>query len=86
MLYHCTPLQILNTKNDEFIGVAILRHQGFCAARLPTSTVENLKIARSEKIVFFYIHMPTFRIVWLLHNLSLSGKLCVRDDKNTAFV
>ena len=31
-----------------------------------------------------YIHMPTFRIVWLLRKLSLGGKL--RDDKNTAFV
>ena len=28
--------------------------------------------------------MPTFRIVWLLHNLSLDGKLCLRDDQNTA--
>ncbi len=27
-----------------------------------------------------------FRIVWLLRNLSLGGKLCLRDDKNTAFV
>ena len=48
MLYHCTTLQsnhniwhgseILNTKNDEIISVAILRlwqhHQGSCAARL----------------------------------------------------
>ena len=24
--------------------------------------------------------MPTFRVVWLLRNLSL-GKLCLRDDK-----
>ena len=30
--------------------------------------------------------MPTFRIVWLLRNLSLGGKLCLRDDKNSAFV
>ena len=30
--------------------------------------------------------MPTFRIVWLLRNLSLGGNLCLRDDKNTAFV
>ena len=30
--------------------------------------------------------MPTFYIVGLLGNLSLGGKLCVRDDKNTAFV
>ena len=25
--------------------------------------------------------MPTFRIVWLLRNLSLGGKLCLHDDK-----
>ena len=30
--------------------------------------------------------MPTFRIVWLLRNLSFDGKLCVYDDKNAAFV
>ena len=29
--------------------------------------------------------MP-FHIVWLLRNLSLGGKLCLSDDKNTAFV
>ena len=29
--------------------------------------------------------MPTFRIVLLLRNLSLGGKLCLREDKNTAF-
>ena len=27
--------------------------------------------------------MPTFHIVCLLCNLSLGGKLCLRDDKNT---
>ena len=30
--------------------------------------------------------MPTFRIVWLLRNLSLGGKFCLRDEKNNAFV
>ena len=30
--------------------------------------------------------MPTFRIVLLLRNLSFVGKLCLRDDKNTAFL
>ena len=77
-------------KNDEFISVAILRlsqhHQGFCTARLHTSTVGNVKIARSERSYYCYIHMPTFRIDWLLCNLSLGDKLCLRDDKNTAFV
>ena len=77
-------------KNDEFISIAILRllqhHQGFCAVRLHTSTVGNVKITRSERLYYCYIHMTTFRIVWLLRNLSLGGKLCLRDDKNTAFV
>ena len=84
---------ILNTKNYEFISFAILRlsqhHQGFCAARLHTSTVGNVKIARSERSYYCYIHMLTFHIpplVWLLRNLSLGGKLCLGDDKNTAFV
>ena len=27
----------------------------------------------------------TFRAGWLLHNLTLDGKLCLRDDKNDAF-
>ena len=77
-------------EHDEFISVAILRlsqhHQGFCAARLHTSTVGNVKIARFEISYYCYIHMPTFRIVWLLCNLSLGGKLCLSDDKDTAFV
>ena len=29
--------------------------------------------------------MLIFRAVWLLHNLTLDGKLCLRDDKNGAF-
>ena len=33
-----------------------------------------------------YINIPTFRIVWSLCNLSLGGKLRLRDDKNTEFV
>ena len=45
---------------------------------------ENL--AGSERSYYCYIHMPTFHMVWLLRNLSLGGKLCLRDDKNTAFV
>ena len=48
--------------------------------------IGNVKIARSERSYYCYNHMPTFRIVWLLRNLSLGGKLCLRDDKNTAFV
>ena len=72
------------------LSVAILRlsqrHQGFCAVRLHTSTVGNVKIARSERSYYCYLHILTFRIVWLLGNWSLGGKLCLRDDKNTAFV
>ena len=49
-------------------------------------TVGNVKIARSVRSYYCYIHMTTFHIVWLLRNLSLGGKLCLRDDKNTAFV
>ena len=30
--------------------------------------------------------MWTFRVVWLLRNLTLDGKLYLRDDKNAAFV
>ena len=50
------------------------------------SRVGNLKIARSERSYYCYICMPTFRIVLLLCNLSLGGKLRLRDDENTAFV
>ena len=50
------------------------------------STVGNLKIARFEGSFYCYIHMPTFRLVWSLCNLSLGGKLRLRDDKNTEFV
>ena len=56
------------------------------ASALHTSTVGNVKIARSEISYYCYIHMPTFDIVWLLRNLSFGGQLCLRDDKNTAFV
>ena len=54
------------------------------ASVLLGSTVENAKITRSERS--YYCYMPMFCIVWLLRNLSLGGKLCLRDDKNTAFV
>ena len=55
-------------------------------AALHTSTVGHLKIARSERSYYCYIHMPTYRIVLLLRNLSLGGKLCLRDDENTVSV
>ena len=48
----------------------------------PTSTVGNLKIVRFGRSYYCcYIHMPTFRIVLLLRNFSLGGKLCLRDEK-----
>ena len=79
---------MLNTKSDEFISVAKLQlsqhHQCFCAARLHTSTVGNLKIARSERSYFCYIHILTLRIVVLLRNLSLGGKLCLRNHTTRA--
>ena len=50
------------------------------------STIGNVKIAHAERSYYCYIHMPTFRIVWLLRNFSLGGKMGLRDDKNTAFV
>ena len=44
--------EILNTKNYEFISVAILllwqHHQDLCAARLTMLTVGNVNIALSE--------------------------------------
>ncbi len=44
---------------------------------------ENCCLKRSH---YCCIDMLTFRAVWLLHNLTLDGKLCLRDDKKTAFV
>ena len=43
--------------------------------------VGNVKIARSERSYYCYIHIPTFHIVWLLRNFSLGGKLCLLDGK-----
>ena len=45
------------------------------------TTIGNVAIARSERSYYCYVQMQTFRIVWLLRNLSLGGKLCLRDDK-----
>ena len=89
-----TQRQHFKHENDEIISVAILRlsqhHQVFCAARLHTSTVRNLKIAHSERsyyLLLLHSHtIATFRMILLLSNLSLGDKLCLRDDINTAFV
>ena len=57
------------------------------ASALPGyTTLGNVKIARSERSYCCYIHIPTFHIVWLLRKLSLGGKLCMSDEKNTEFV
>ena len=42
------------------------------------------KIARSGRSFYCCIHMQTFRTVCLLRNLSLDGKLCLRDDRSDA--
>ena len=80
-----TQKQTFKHENDEFISVAILRlsqhHQSSCAARIHMSKVGNVNISRSTGSYYCYIHMPTFRIVWWLCNLSLGGKLCLCDDK-----
>ena len=51
-----------------------------------TLMVGNVKIAVYNWPHYGYIHMQTFRTVWLLCNLSLDGKLCLCDVKNAAFV
>ena len=54
-----TQRQHFKHENDEIISVAILRlsqhHQVFCAARLHTSTVRNLKIAHSERSYYLLL-------------------------------
>ena len=49
-------------------------------------TVGNVKIALPENIALL-LH-PHVDIPWsfVLRNLPLDGKLCIRDDKNAAFV
>ena len=59
------------------------------ASALPATYVNCKKceeISRSEISYYCFIHIPTFHIVLLLRILSFGGKLCLRDDKNTAFV
>ena len=38
---------------------------------------------RDVNIVYCCIQMKTFRSVWLLRNLTLDGKLCLRDEKKS---
>ena len=63
--------------------------QGFAAARLTwPAYVDGRKLENSCLKISHYccIDMSMFRAVWLLDNLTLDGKLCLRDDKNAAFV
>ena len=81
-----TLLACTHSSDNLFHTLMVICEKVFCAAGLHTSTVGNVKIARSERLYYCYIHMPTLRIVWSLRSLSLGGKLYLRDDKNTAFV
>ena len=64
-----------------------MNHQGQRARH--TSTVRNLKIDLSENIVLLLhprVNVPYSRTSWLLRNLSLDGEVCLRNDKNVAFL
>ena len=50
------------------------------------ATVGNVNIVLSEKTVLLLHPHGEVRTVWLLRNLSLDGKLCLRDSKNAAFL
>ena len=63
--------------------------QGFASARLTwPAYVDGRKLENSclKRSHYCCIDMYTFRAAWLLHNLTLDGKLYLRDDKNAAFV
>ena len=45
-----------------------------------------MKIALSENIALLLHPQYTFRAVWLFRDLTLHGKLCLRNDNNAAFV
>ena len=51
-----------------------------------SAMVGNVKIALPEKIAFMLHRHVDVPCSLLLHNLTLDGKLCLRDDKNAAFV
>ena len=62
IIFDMVVMQKRNFKHEkyEFVSVAILRlsqhHQGFCAARIHTSTIGNVKIARSEILIVLLLH------------------------------
>ena len=45
--------------------------------------VKNRSVRKDDIIVASIVYI---RVVWLLSNLSLDGKLCLRNDKNASFV
>ena len=78
--------EFLNAKHNELNIAAILPfwHAPPRLCRVYMGSI-NVKMAVSEKIALLF-HMYAFRTVCLLHNLTLDGKLFLRDDKNAAFV
>ena len=50
------------------------------------ATVGNVKIVLSEKIALLLHPHVDVRTVWLLHNLSLDGQLCLRDSNNAVLL
>ena len=50
------------------------------------TTVRNVNIAMSGNIAVLLHPQYTIRAIWLFRKLTLGGKLCIRNDKNAAFV
>ena len=53
---------------------------------IDTNYIISLSILCLKRSHYCCIDVYTFRAVWLLHSLTLDGKLCLRDDQNGAFV
>ena len=87
--------EFVNAKDDEFNSAAIslLWHPPtmLCGVQINVAGIERrqetwkLLCPKRSHYCCIDIHVD-FRAVWLLHNLTLDGKLCLRDDKNAAFV
>ena len=71
------------TKLEEFeVGKSMSEGHPSTHHRQCTSKhTYNMFAQWSFYILLIIIIMLTFRAVWLLHNLTLDGKLCPRDDK-----
>ena len=65
-----------------------MNRQCFAAARLTWPAYgDGRKHENSSENIASLLHPQwTFRAVWLLRNLTLDGTLCLRNDKNAAFV